>query len=261
MERDRQGGMTRRIGQWVARTALIATGLSVGLPGLGAAQGGDGFLFKQPRVTLKFESGYGIQRANSDVYDFLMSEHTLARSDFDSPYIGGEVAVRVSERWDIALSAGWQQSSAKSEFRDWVDADDLPIEQITELELVPVSVNAKFYPFERGVNVGRFAWIPRTFSPFVGGGMGFVSYTLAQEGDFVDFESFEIFPDRLQSDHEAFLARALAGVNVSLANQFLFTLEARYSWANAALGRSYSSEFDDIDLSGMQFVGGFAVRF
>jgi len=253
--------MTRRIGQWAARAVIITAGLSLAAPGLTAAQGGDGFLFKQPNVTLKFETGYAIQRANSDVYDFLLDQHTLDRRDFDSPYVGGELAVRASERWDVALSIGWQRSTARSEFVDWVDGDDQPIEQTTQLQLVPVVVSGKFYPLERGVNVGRFAWIPRTFAPFVGGGLGFVSYRLSQRGDFVDFETFEVFPDRLTSEHEALMARALAGVNVSLAKQFLLTVEARYSWASAELGRSYSAEFDNIDLSGVQFVGGIAVRF
>lgn len=252
--------MIRRISQWAAGAALITAALSAA-PGQVAAQGGDGFLFKQPKVTLKFETGYALQRAQSDVYDVLLDQHTLDRRDFDSPYVGGEVALRVSERWDVALSAGWQQSSAGSEYWDWVDGDDLPIEQVTELQIVPVTVNARFYPLERGVNVGRFAWIPRTFAPFVGGGMGLVSYRLSQDGDFVDFETFDVFSDRVVSEDTAFLARALAGVNVSLARQFLLSVEARYSWASAELSRGYSTDFNDIDLSGMQFVGGIAVRF
>lgn len=253
--------MISKIAQWTARAVIITAGLSMAAPGLAAAQGGDGFLFKQPNVTLKFESGYAVQRAQSDVYDFLLNQHTLGRRDFDSPFVGGELAVRVSERWDVALSVGWQESSARSEFVDWVDGDDLPIEQTTELQMVPVTVSAKFYPFERGVNVGRFAWIPRTFAPFVGGGAGFVASRLSQGGDFVDFVTLDVYPDRLVSEQNAFLARALAGVNVSLTTQFLLTVEARYSWASAELGRSYSADFDNIDLSGMQFVGGIAVRF
>jgi hypothetical protein len=254
------GAMTRRIATWAARAAVIATGFSVGAPGVVSAQGGDGFLFKQPRVSIKFETGYGFQRANSDIFDFLMQEHTLGTRDFDSPYLGGEFAVRVAERWDVALSAGWQRSSADSEFRDWVDSDDLPIVQVTELQLVPVTVSAKYYLLDRGRRISRFAWIPRPFAPFVGAGTGFVSYRLEQHGDFVDYETLDIFSDKIFSQRSAFLARVLAGVNVSLSKQFLFTAEARYAWASGDLGAAYS-DFNDIDLTGVQLVGGIGIRF
>ena len=43
--------------------AVMLAGGTVAVPGVLSAQGGDGFLFNQPRATLKFESGYGWQTA------------------------------------------------------------------------------------------------------------------------------------------------------------------------------------------------------
>ena len=252
--------MSRSIREYVARAAVMVTVLAVAVPLALSAQGGDGYLFKQPRVTIKFESGYGFQQTSSEIYQFLIQEHTLGSRDFDSPYLGGELGLRFSERLDFSLSVGYQSSSTGSEFRDWVDADDLPITQVTDLRQIPVTAGVKFYPFARGRSLGRFAWVPRSIAPFVGAGMGFVHYSLEQNGDFVDFETLDVFYDDFTSDGEAFLARASAGVNISLGKQFLFSLEGRYGWANAHMQGDFVG-FDRIDLDGLQLIGGIAVRF
>ena len=253
--------MIRNIRDFAWPSALVAmAGLTLALPEPALAQGGDGFLFKTPSVSIKFETGYGFQRASSEIFDFTLDQLTIGRRDFDSPYVGGEIAFRAADRWDLFFNIGHQSSSVASEFRDWVDSDDLPIEQVTELRLIPATVGAKYYLKERGRAVGRFAWIPTSVAPFVGGAVGVMSYRFEQTGDFIDFETLDVFPDRFESEGETFLARALAGVNISLSKQFVFTAEGRYGWASGDLGRDFSG-FDRMDLDGLQLVGGLAVRF
>ncbi|MDH3271536.1 MAG: hypothetical protein OEN56_09405 [Gemmatimonadota bacterium] len=224
------------------------------------AQGGDGFLFREPRVAIKFETGYGIQRAQSDIFDFVIEEHTLDRRDFDSPYIGGEVSIKVAPRWDIAFAAGFQSASTLSEFREFVDQDDLPIEQVTELRLIPVTAAAKYYLRPRGRSIGRFAWIPESVVPFLSAGIGVVGYRFEQEGDFVDYETLDIFYDRFTTQKQTLLARGGAGVDVSIGRQFVLTGEARYGYARGELGADFSG-FGDIDLDGLQLLAGVSVRF
>lgn len=248
----------------VRRAVVLAAALVVFVPGeVVLAQGGDGFLFKKPRVTFKLESGYGFQRSSSDVYDFLVNELTLDRRDFDAPYIGGEIAVRVNERLDLTLGIGYQSTSRASQFEtlfEPINGVDVPITQTTEFSLVPATVGMRVYPFDRGRSIGRFAWIPRSVTPFVGGSVGGLAYDLRQYGDFVDFETLEIFTDDFHSSGSGFLARASAGVNVSLGQQFFFSLEGRYGWASADLEGDFVG-FAPIDLDGAQLVGGIAVRF
>lgn len=240
----------------LALVAVVLTAAPVALQ----AQSGDGYLLKQPRVTLKFESGYSFLNARSDIFDFVIQEHTLDRRDFDAPYFGAELGLRASEQLDITVSAGFQQSSTLSEFERWYDQDELPINQVTGLSQLPATVGVKYYPFPRGRTLGRFAWVPRTLVPFIGGSVGFVSYDFEQYGDFIDFDTLDVFYDEFLSEGEAFLARASAGLNVSVGPQFLFTVEGRYSWADATMAGDYIG-FDPIDLSGFQVIGGLAVRF
>ena len=244
----------------IGRGLLASLLLSVAFPTLGFAQGGPGFLFKQPTVTLKFETGYGVQLAGSEIFDFTRRELTVGRRDFDGPYIGGELAFRATERWDVALGVGFVQSSVASEFRDWVDLDDNSIEQVTELRTVPVTVSAKYYFADRGRSVGRFAWVPNTLTPYVGAGVGFVHYRFEQAGDFVDFETLDIFYDRFVSEGETVLFRGLAGVSLSIGKQFELSGEARYEYASPDMGPDFE-DFDPLDLSGFKGVVGIAVRF
>ena len=240
--------------------AVAAALVAVAAPSAVQAQGGDGFLFKEPRVSLKFETGYGFQRAQSDIFDFVVEEHTLERSDFSSPYLGGELAIRVDRQLDVALSVGFQQSSTLSEFRDYIGADDLPIEQVTELRMVPVVGSVRYYLKPRGRSIGRFAWVPETVVPYVGAGVGVMSYRFEQDGEFVDFETLDIFYDRFTTEHSTFLARAAAGVDVTVGRQFVVNAEARYHYARGPMGDDFSG-FGDIDLDALQLTAGIAVRF
>lgn len=242
----------------ITRATIVA--MAVAAPGSVLAQGGDGFLFKEPRAAIKFETGYGFQMAQGDLFDEVIAIHTLDRRDFDSPYLGGEIAFRASERWEVALGVGYQSSSKRSEFRRYIGSDDLPIEQVTELRLVPVVASAKYYLAPRGRKIGRFAWIPETVVPFVGAGLGFVSYRFEQSGEFVDYDTLDIFYDRYTTERSTFLARGSAGVDVSIGRQFVLTGEARYSYGRGSLDQDFSG-FGNIDLDGLQLVGGISVRF
>src|SRR5690606_2350679 len=114
----------------------------VATPGVLVAQGGPGFLFSSPKVSLGFRAGYTLPRASSNLFDDSRELLTLSRSDSGGPYFGGEVAVRLDERWDVALTIGWAGTRRRSEYRDWVDQDFLPIEQETDFQTVSGALGA-----------------------------------------------------------------------------------------------------------------------
>lgn len=242
---------------WAGVLALLAV---MAAPGPASSQGGSGFRFAEPRATLKFEVGYGVQLANSEIFDMTRDSLTVGSRAFDAPYLGGELSIRVAPRWDVAVSLGFMSRSVDSEFRNWVDLDDNPIEQVTNLRMIPFSLSGKYFFHERGRRIGRFAWVPARVNPYVGAGLGFISYEFEQVGDFVDFETFDIFYDNYRSSGQAAQLRALAGVILSLGGQFALSSEIRYAHASAEMSRDFEG-FDPLDLSGFQGTVGIAVRF
>ena len=236
--------------------ALLAAVLA---PQAVLAQGGPGFLFNRPRVSIGIRTGYVLPTISSPLFDDARQDFNLNRYDFDAPYLGGEIAARVGERWDIALGAGWAESHSRSHYRDWVDADGIEIEQENRLQIVTATLGLRYYVSDRGRRIGRFAWVPSAVTPFVSGGAGITWYELERVGDFIDVDTFYIWPDVLQSDGAGATVYGGLGADISLGKQFYLSAEGRYALANAEVSGQYAA-YDGIDLSGLQFIAGISLR-
>lgn len=229
------------------------------LPGTALAQ--DGYLFKAPSVTFTLRGGPTVPAAREGVFDLMTRELTLERGDFKAFSIGADMGITVTPHVDLVFGVSGSRTTRRSEFREWVDQDDKPIEQTTMLKRIPATVSARIYPFERGRAVGKHAWVPGpALQPFVGAGGALVWYTLEQEGDFVDSSTLDVYRDFLHSDNIGAGAHVFAGAEYWAWTRFGIGVEARYSWAKAQM-RDGFSEFDSIDLKGMQYTVGFNARF
>jgi hypothetical protein len=245
----------RRLLAFVAGAALLAP------PAPAQAQhAGDGFLFRPPAVGFTVFGGFARPDAGSDIFDFATEQLTLGRGDFNSPAVGADVAVRLTPRTALTLGAAYAGRATRSEFRDWVDGDEQAIEQSTEFARVPVTVGVKAYLTPPGRSIGQFAWVPARYAPYVGVGGGAMWYRFRQTGDFVDFETLDIFRDEVESSGWTPTAQGLAGLDVSLTPRLVLAGEARYLWARAPLDGAFQG-FDPIDLSGLSATLGFSVRF
>ena len=241
-----------------SRITVAIAAVAAGTAAPAAAQ--DGFLFEEPRVTVTLRGGHHVASAKSDIYDFFTDELTLSRGDFSGFALAGDIGIRLSSHADVVLGFGRTATTQGSEFRDWVDEDDLPIEQTTSLERVPITATLKVYPLARGRSIGSNAWVPARLTPFVGAGAGALHYELTHGGEFVDFETFEIFPDHFASSGWTRSMHLLAGADYWLNTRFGLTGEGRYTWATAPLQADFR-RFDDIDLRGFQATAGISIRF
>ena len=245
--------------------ALLVAALFAVFPPEDAAaqggQGGNGFLFRQPIVSVGLRTGYALQSAGSDIFVHTRDQLTVEKGDFSGGYVGGEIGVRLSDHVDLALGVGHASSSTASEFRDWTDNDDLPIEQITRFSTTPVTLSAKYYLMDRGRSIGRFAWVPGRMNAYVGGGVGVTFYRFDQSGDWVDFETLDIFTSDFRSSGNGKQLHGFAGLDVSIHKSLYLTGEARYLWADAAIDTRFFDGFDDVDLAGFQFSVGISARF
>jgi hypothetical protein len=229
-----------------------------------AAQGsGKGYLLATPVGSLSLRVGYDRALAGSDVFREASRLLTVEKSDFGGVSGALDLGVRVNDRFDVVLGAAYAGSSVTSEYRGYVDNDDLPIEQTTQLQRVPVSLSLKGYLAPRGRSIGRFAWIPNRFSPYAGGGGGMLWHRFRQQGDFVDFntQNLRVFTSTFESDKWTTQLHAFTGVDVSLSPRTALTAEARYTWARAPLSREYFTGFERIDLSGVAATAGLSFRF
>lgn len=244
-----------------AALPLLAGALLAIAPAPVSAQGRDGFLLKEPTVTLGLHMGYAVPTASSEIFDFVQDELTVGKSDFNAPAVGGQLAVRISPRMDLRLDVTYSRSETRSEFRDWVDLDDLPIEQDTYFQRVPLTLGLKWYVKDRGRSIGRFAWIPEKWNAYLGAAGGVTWYQFEQDGDFVDFETLDIFYSNFSTEGSSPTAQLYGGVDYTLAPNFLLTLEGRYSLAESVeMGGDFVG-FEPMDLSGFQASVGLSARF
>jgi hypothetical protein len=251
---------------WVL-AVVIASALSVTRPAR-AQQSGDGFRFQQPSGSWSLRGGFAMPSAGSDLFSFTTSTLTVNRGDFRAFEYGADLAFAITPRLDLVFDISHSGMSKGSEFRDFaehaLDSNQqpiqLPIRQTTGFQRTPVTVNVRYYLTERGRQIGHYAWVPNHIVPYIGAGVGEMSYGFDQAGDFVDNSTLAIFTDAFHSSGWVPMAQALAGVEWSTGPNWAIRAEGRYLTASAAPGGDFSG-FHRIDLSGVTSSLGLIVRF
>lgn len=216
------------------------------------------FLFSQPHVSVTVRGSWMFARGGSDWYDFVTNHLTLERSDFNAPGFGLDVGLPLTNRVEVQASFDINRARRASEYRAFdeiVGGVRLPIEQVTTLREVNLGGNIKFALINRGREVSRLVWVPRTFVPYIGGGAGVAHYDLRQTGDFVDFVDLSIFPEIFGSSGWTPSMQVFGGAEVRVLKRMYVTVDGRYLWAAADLGRDWI-DFDPLDLAGFRLSGG-----
>ncbi|MGQ0814014.1 MAG: outer membrane protein [Gemmatimonadota bacterium] len=228
------------------------------LPARAHAQ--SGFMFGPPDATISVRVGAANPSANDQLFDFFTRELTLERGDFRTVALAADVGIRVTRQFDVLLGIAYDGSTNRSEFRDWVDQDDMPIEQTTSFDRIPLTVGAKYYILPRGRSLSTHTWVPTNVTPFVTAGAGYMFYDLEQHGDFVDHESLEVFRRRFESSGGGATLHVGGGSELWFTPRVGISAEGRYSWASGDLETDFA-DFGNIDLRGFQITAGLALRF
>lgn len=244
------------------RLAVLLGVLFASTAGPAAAQrSGEGFLFREPRASIFVFGGIAQPRASSQLFDFTFDELTLGRSDFASGGYGADLALHLGARTDLVLGFASSSVRERSEFRDWVDNNDLPIEQYTRFSRVPLGASVRYHLRPRGRSIGSVAWIPTaSFVPWVGVGAGMMKYRFEQTGDFIDYQTFDVFSDRFVSSGWAPYLQGAVGGGWNLSQLWLLNGELRYVSGRAELSSAFEG-FDKLDLSGLTAAVGIGFRF
>jgi opacity protein-like surface antigen len=242
------------------RSIALAAALTLGATFPARAQhAGDGFLFHAPQARISIRGGYDHANAHSDVFDDAVNLLTLKRSDFSGLTVGADVAFALTSRVDLSLDVGYSGTNKASEDRQFIDNNNLPVQQTTSFKRVPLTANLRYYLTPPGRTVGRLAWIPSKVVPWVGAGAGMMWYRFQQEGDFVDYQTLNIFPSTVSSSDWTPTVQGMAGLDISLTPLMALRLDSRYVWARAPLGQDFVG-YNRIDLSGVQATLGLTFR-
>jgi hypothetical protein len=246
-----------RMASWLSIPVLLLL-----LPGLAAADDDpSGFSFEPPRFSASVRGGRVFARGGSDLFDFVRDELTIEKNDFNSPAIASEFGFTLTPRLEAVFGFEYTQAGVPSEYRRFVKrTTGAPITQTTSLKTMQLGGSLKWAVLGRGHEVGRFAWVPRLITPYVGAGAGAMQYDFLQDGEFVDFVDRTVFQDYFQAKGWTPSAHAFAGADVKLTRWLFASVEARYVWAAGDLGETFA-DFEPIDLSGLRTAFGVNVRF
>jgi hypothetical protein len=218
------------------------------------------FLFSRPKGSVGLRGGWVFASAGSDLFDFVTRQLTIDKKDFNTPGVGGDVAFALTSRLDAQAGFEWNKMSKRSEYREFVDNQSLPIEQSTSLKTIHVGGSLRYMLTPRGREVSRLAWVPNRVVPYIGAGAGLIYYDFQQTGDFVDFVDLSVFADVFRSKGWAPSAHALGGVNIQIHRGLYGTVEGRYTKASGKLSSDFI-DFDPLDLSGFRMSAGINVLF
>jgi hypothetical protein len=218
------------------------------------------FIFGRPHGSVAVRGSWVFARAGSDLFDFVTDQLTLDASDFNAPAVGVEAGIAVGSRLEAIGGFEFSRSRSPSEYRRFVDNNNLPIVQETSLRNVHVSGALKVALWPRGTSVSRLAWVPRGLVPYVGAGAGAVHYNFKQTGDFVDFVDLSVFTDVFQSKGWAPSAHVFGGADIQIFRLLFLQAEARYLWSSGTLSSDFI-DFDPIDLAGFRTTAGVSIIF
>ncbi len=218
------------------------------------------FLFGAPRGYFGVRGGWHLASSSSGIHDLFEEKLTIERGDFDSLTFGVEVGIPLLPRLDVVFGVDFSLARIDSESRDFTHQNDLPIEQQTSLNVIPLTASLKFYLNERGRAVSRYAYVPAAVRPYVGVGGSAVFYQLKQVGEFVDEEDLSIFEGTLISTAAGLGWHVFGGVDTRLTPSLWLAVEGRYLWANAGVVGDFQDP-DPIDLSGLRITVGLNVTF
>jgi hypothetical protein len=222
--------------------------------------GGDGYLFSRPRGTATFRFGYAQPFAASDVFSHSSRFLTLGRHSFAGVSYGVDFGFRLDDRTDFQLGLAYATKAAGSEFRDYIDNNDAAIEQSTTFERVPLTLGFKRYLSSPGLQAGQLAWVPSKFTPYITGGGGWVHYAFKQTGDFVDFQSLDVFHASLKSSAWTPMAFGAGGAEYTVRKDASLITELRYDFARGPMSEDFLG-FHRIDLSGLSATIGLTFRY
>lgn len=168
---------------------------------------------------------------------------------FKSGTVGAEWLIAVNERVEVGLGLGLYSRTVPSTYADLVNEDTSEIEQRLKLRMVPFTASFRLLPFGRRAAV----------QPYVGAGVGVVSWRYTETGDFVDFDGF-IFHDRFVGSGSSTGPLIVGGVRFPVGSVDI-GFETRHQSGEGKLDPRDFVGATKVDLGGFSYLATVNIRF
>jgi hypothetical protein len=219
------------------RIVVMVIGLLAAIPAAGVAG------------TLDLRAGAFFPKADSNLFRDDSELYTVDKSDWRGFTGGAEYSFNVGDNVELGFHVDGYGRTVHTSYLDFVTESGREIQQSLKLTIVPMGVSLRFVPIR-----GR-----RALTPYATVGADLVFYSYEEFGDFVDFETSEIFEDAFISEGVAPGFHVAGGLRVPVGDDFRVTGEVRYQWAKADMGDDFRG--NEIDMSGLSATVGLSLRF
>jgi opacity protein-like surface antigen len=200
--------------------------------------------------SLRLRVGEFAPAGESQYWEQREIDFTGSTGDFDDTIFGVDYTRMLSERFGIIASGSLYEASTTAAFLDFEDDFGNDIVHETSLDITQLNLGILFHILRRDAVV----------SPYVGGGLGLYGYDLEESGDFIDFDTFDIFSGTFSADGNAFGGFFLLGLEIPLSENVGIFAEGRWHSVEDELDGDFEG-FGDIDLGGRELAAGVSFRF
>ena len=190
-------------------------------------------------------------RISDDVITENLGLFAFGLDQFNNASVGAEWRVGLGEYVEAGLGVGLYQQTVFSVYDDFVNVDGTEIAQDFKLRVTPVTATARFFPFGQ-----RSA-----LQPYAGVGVGFFNWRYSEVGEFIDFNTFDVFRDRFVAKGNDVGAVYLGGVRVLAGSRYAVGVEVRFQDVQGVVGLDQGFLDERIDLGGLTTSFTFDVRF
>jgi hypothetical protein len=187
-------------------------------------------------------------RVDGDVLNANRNFLTFDIKDFNGASIGGEWLFPVGRYIEAGAGVSFTRKTVPTVYSRLLNANGSEIEQELRLRMIPAALTFRVLPLGQD----------RGFQPYLGGGLGVISWRYSESGQFVDTRDNSIFNNSYVASGTRTGPVALGGIRFagdSVATGF----EIRYQAAEADLAPPFAGT--KLDLGGWSYLFTLGMRF
>ncbi|MBM41333.1 MAG: hypothetical protein CL483_05335 [Acidobacteria bacterium] len=180
-------------------------------------------------------------RIDDDVVVENLGLFAFTVDDFRGGSVGAEWLVETGDFLEVGVGVGFYRKTVLSVYNDFVNDDGTEIPQDFKLRVTPMTASVRFFPFSLGEPV----------QPYGGVGIGLFNWRYSEVGEFIDFNTFDVFRDRFVASGNDVGLVYLAGIRFQMSERFGIGGEVRYQDVIGAVGIDQGFLDERIDLGGL----------